>query len=239
MKINTQKEIEQSNTAEASQENLEPNPENSGHLLSDQEFKELREAYENADFERCYTLLGQLEKPYPDHPILKKYREEIDIRQTVKSVAQEGIELEKQKRKKSRLRLGLFAVSSTLLVFIVFVYSYFYFNIKVSAKQLEEEASLLMQLDEQVEQLLLVGKPRDAAEVLQQVRSIDSNYEGLFELESRTYHLLLIEEKYHQAMSLIEQDNPDEALAAFLQIENEWPGLWDVRQQINALENQN
>ena len=122
---------------------------------------------------------------------------------------------------------------------VVFVYSYFYFNIKVSAKQLEEESSLLMQLDEQVEHLLLIGKPRDAAEVLHQVRSIDSNYEGLFELESRTYHLLLIEEKYHQAISLIELDNPEEALASFLQIENEWPGLWDVRQLINALENQN
>ena len=86
MKINTQKEIEQSNTADASQENLEPRTEEPGHLTSDQEFKELCEAYENADFDRCHKLLEQLKKPYPDHPILKNYREEIEIRQTVKSM---------------------------------------------------------------------------------------------------------------------------------------------------------
>ena len=239
MKNKTQNEIHEQNIPEASRGISTDGSAKPGQLSDDQDFSELREAYQEAEFNRCRELLVRLDKRFPEHPTLRKYREEIEIRQSIKMMSHESKKVEKRNKKKKHLRLVLFAIISTLLVVVVFVYSYFYFNIKVSAKQLEEESSLLMELDGQVNQLLLVGKPRDAAEVLNQIRVIDASYEGLSDLELKTYELLVLDEKYISAMGLMDLGETDAALTILLEIENAWPGLWDVRQKINTLENLN
>lgn len=209
------------------------------HLSEDREFEKLRETYQNAAFADCEIILEGLEDRYPDHPILQNYREEINIRLRVKSIENYKKKAEKRKKRIMGLRLSLFALVSTLLVFVTFIYSYFYFYIQVSADEILEESAQLADLSKQIDHLLLVGKPRAAADVLNQIRKVDSSFEPLAELEAQTYQLLLLEAKYDNALLLVQEGQDQDALLLFQEIESEWPGLWDVRQQIEELQNSN
>jgi len=208
-------------------------------LSSDQDFVSLQKAYEDADFTECEKILDDLEARYPDHPILHKYQTEIKIRLRVKSIEKYTQKTEKRNRRIKGLRLSLFALVSTLLVFVTFVFSYFYLYIQVSADQLQEESQKLTELSEQAQQLLLVGEPKAAAEVLNQIRAIDPSFEKLTEFEVQTYELLLLESKYQTALTLKQEGQELEALRLFKEIEKAWPGLWDVQQQIDSLEDHN
>ena len=216
----------------------ESRSQNLSSLSNDQDFETLRMAYQNANFERCGEIMDRLDARDPDHPTLQKYREEVELRQTVKTMAHSKNSIEKKQNKTRSLRLGLFAIAATLFVMISLIFSYFYINTKVSARQIQEETSQLAELEEQVEHLLIVGKPRPAYEVLERMRTINPEYEELPELEANTYDLLILENKYQTALDLLNAGQNQEALVLFREIENEIPGLWDVQLQIENLENQ-
>ena len=236
MRNSKQNEFETRNKPEPIKGNAVDALKISDRLVDDKEFIKLRQAYQNADFSACGEILARLEVRYPDQSQLRKYREEVQIRKTLKSIETHKKNSELRKKKTKGLRLSLFAMASTLLVIAAFLISYSYFNNKVSAKQLQEETTQLARLTEQIDQLLLVGKPRSAAEVLEKVRIIDPAYQRLPELETQTYNLLLHEMKYQTAISLLGEGKDQEALKLFQEIETDWPGLWDVRQRIDALE---
>lgn len=206
-------------------------------LPGDPEYLMLLDQYQTANFARCKELLEDLEKRYYGHPQLLQLSNDLEIRLALQTIS--GIQQDKQKRqkKKSTLRLSVFALIGTIIATVAFILSFNYFYNIIANNQLAKENAQIASLSNQVEQLLLVGRPQPAAEILEKIRAINPDYENLPDLTTRTEKLLLLEEDYQTALGLISENRHNEALVLLRGIESEVFGLWDVRQQIEAIEN--
>lgn len=206
-------------------------------LSWDSDYLKLIEYYQNAKFGKCMELLEEMELQYPDRSELVKVRSDLEVKLSLKSMENRNKREKSRERTKTTLNMSIFAILGTFLVLIAFFFSYNYlFSIDTVQREAEKEATLIS-LYEQAAQLLLVGKPEPAIEILNTIKAIDPNYETLPELTSQAEQLLVLEDKYQTAIQLVEEDDVEEALAIFRQIDAEIPGLWDVKQQISGIEN--
>jgi len=155
---------------------------------------------------------------------------------SLKSMAVTHKKVENTKKAKVTLKMSAFAIASTVFVLIVFLFSYYYLNKMGSTQHLAVETAQLNSLNSQAEELLLVGQPQAAAEIIEMLRLINPDYENLEALTLRADDLLRLEDKYQTALELISEENESEALAILNEIKEEQPGLWDVSQQMALIE---
>ena len=205
-------------------------------LSSDPDYIKLLEYYQHAEFTKCKEELNKLEKRFPEHPGLLKFKDDLQMKLSLQNMSISIKKEDKFKKKKVILNMGSFAIIGILIVMIVFVFSYYYLNDNFAVKQLEDETALLTSLNYQAEQLLLAGQPQPAAEIIEGIKTINPEFENLSELISRTDDLLQLEANYQTALDLFTENKNDEALVIFNEIEAEDPGLWDVSQQIASIE---
>jgi len=205
-------------------------------LSNDPDYSKLLDHYQDAEFDLCMLFIDQMEKRYPGHPELVSFKQEIELRLSAKTIAKKIEKDATRKTQKETLNLGLFAVLGTIIVLIAFFISYYFLRSMTFKGESDEGTSQLTSLDTQAEQLLNIGQPLKAAEVIERIRLIDPNYENLSELTSRTDELLRLEGKYLSALNLISENKKIEALVIFKEIEAEKFGLWDVSQQILSIE---
>ncbi len=205
-------------------------------LSRDSDYTILVEHYQKAEFDECKGLLDKLVKKYPEHPGLLKFKDDLQMKISLMTMAVTNIEEKQQEKRKVTLRLSVFAIVCSLIVMIVFFISYLYFNNVATARRLEAEMVLLTSLSNQAEQLLLAGQPRPAAEIVARMSSINPKYENLPELKLQTDTLLQLETEYQTALDLIAGNKNNEALVILKKIENEKPGMWDVSHQIASIE---
>jgi tetratricopeptide (TPR) repeat protein len=228
-------QVPQSEGNNQSVSDLSNNPREAS-LSWDSDYLKLIEYYQNAKFGKCMELLEEMELQYPDRSELVKVRSDLEVKLSLKSMESRNRREKSRERTKTTLNMSVFAILGTLLVLIAFFFSYNYlFSIDTVQREAEKEATLIS-LYEQAAQLLLVGKPEPAIEILNTIKAIDPNYETLPELTSQAEQLLVLEDKYQTAMQLVEEDDVEEALAIFRQIDAEMPGLWGVKQQISSIE---
>lgn len=206
------------------------------NLLSDPDYLRLIACYQNGEFTRCMDRLEKLDKRYPGRQELQKFREDIQLKLSFKTMAVSSKKEKRHKKMKGTLKVTIFAITSTVFVLIVFLFSYYYLNQIAAIRQLEEKTAQLNSLNSQAEQLLLGGQPEAAAEVIGMIEEISPEYENLPELKSQADDLLRLEDEYQSALSLIEEGQYDDALVILQGIESENPGLWDVSQQITSIE---
>jgi len=215
-----------------------PAPE-AGNLISDPDYLKLLEHYQQAEFKECKKLLEGLEERYPDHPILVKFREELELKLSV-SAMRDSIEAgEKRYKRKATMRLSVFAIVGTLLVLIAFFVALSFFlgevEIPEPAPTVQDTAQLAL-FYQQAEQLLASGQPQPALEIIDKIRETDPEYPSLSDLTARSEELLQFEAQYQKALGLLAEGNDDEALEIFRAIEAENPSLWDVDNRIAAIE---
>jgi len=223
------------NSATDNNQNLGQDPQTID-LSSDPDYLKLVEHYQDAEFDLCKLFIDKMEKRYPGHPELEKLKQEIDLRLSATTIAKKFEKDSARKSQKETLNLTLFAIGGTIIVLIAFFVSYYFFRSAISDDQSVEEPSQIASLITQTEQLLNIGQPQKAAEVIERIRLIDPNYENLPELTSQTNELLRLEGKYLSALELISESKNGEALVIFKEIEAEKSGLWDVIQKIMSIE---
>jgi len=204
-------------------------------LSSDPDYTKLLEHYQHAEFTKCKEVLDKIEKRYPEHPGLLGFKDDLQMKLSLKDMAISTEKEEKQKKKKAILKISVFSTIATIIVMMVFFFLYNYFNKNVAARQLEEETAYLTSLEYQAEQLLLGEQPQPAAEIIERIRTLNPEYVNLPELISRADDLLRLEASYQTALNLIAENKNDEALVILNEIEAEKPGLWDVSQQIDSI----
>ena len=209
---------------------------NSIELSNDPDYLILNELYQDAEFAKCIEILEQLEKRYPDNPGLLNFKDDLEMKLSLKTIAVSIEEGEKHKKKKIFLNMSAFAIISTLVVVVAFILSYFFLSNNFSVRQLEIENTQLTSLYNQAEQLLLAGQPQPAAEIVERIRSVNPKFENLADLSSRTDDLLRLEANYLNALNLVKLNQNEEALDILNEIEAERPGLWGVSQQIASIE---
>jgi tetratricopeptide (TPR) repeat protein len=158
------------------------------------------------------------------------------MRLSFRTIASAHKKVDRRNKIKATFKLSLFAVFGTLFVLIVAFISYIYFNEKVTARQDEQQAIVLASLNDQAEELITVGKPESALQIIDKIKEIDPGYSNLANLTARTDNLLIYLAKYETAQELLSEGKSDEALAVLKEIEAENPGLWDVRLLIDSIE---
>jgi tetratricopeptide (TPR) repeat protein len=208
-------------------------------LSNDPEYIDLISLYQNGDFPKCREVLDALEERYPEHPALQKFEDDLQFKLMVRSMEDKNKKSEKREKVKSSFNVIFFVIIGVAIVVGVFFFSFRYFNNQIVERQQLQEAAQLESLTTQAEQLLLVGKPQPASAIVESIREIDPNYEQLSTLTSEVDSLLRMEAKYQEALALIDAGNSADALVLFYEIQEENPGLWDVSQQIAAIENEN
>jgi tetratricopeptide (TPR) repeat protein len=201
-------------------------------LSSDPDYTKLLKHYQHAEFTKCKEVLDKLEKRYPEHPGLLKFKDDLQMKLSLKNIENSIKKGEKSKKKKAILNMSVFAI----IVMIVFFFSYYYTNDIITVKQLEDETALLTSLNYQAEQLLLARQPQPAAEIIERIRTINPEFVNLPELISLTDDLLRLEANYQTALNLITENKNNEALVILNEIEAEKPAMWDVSQQIASIE---
>jgi tetratricopeptide (TPR) repeat protein len=206
------------------------------NLTDDYDYKQLIEYYQNGRFSKCREKLIELETRYPDHPELLKFKENLQMKLTVRDMEVSTKKSEARKKVSATFKLTAFFIFGILFVLIVFYFSYNYLNARISAQRFAEQASQLESMNFQAEQLLRVGNPQSAAEIVETMRNIDPEYENLSDLTSEVNSLLYLEEKYQTAVDLKAQGDNIGALVIFREIESEESGLWDISQQIESIE---
>ncbi len=206
---------------------------NKAGLSSDPDYQKLIELYQHAEFDKCEELLEKLEKKFPQHPKLLKFKDDLQMQLFLKTTAITNKKEQEHRKRKGTVKMSVFAIFSTIFVVIAFFVSYYFINNIAVAKQLEKETAQLSSLQTQAEQLLLAGQPQPAAEIVEKMIAINPEFEGLPELKSQTENLLRLETDYQTALNLISENKNNEALDILKQIENEKPGMWDVSHQID------
>ena len=205
-------------------------------LSTDQDYLTFLKHYQNAEFSKSMEILELLEVRYPDDPILKKYKENLQLKLSLRTVAFSYKRAARKNKFKTVIEMGIFALPLLVIVMLIFFFYYYYFNGVFTTNDFELEATQLSLLNDQVEQLLLVGQPQPASEIINTIRLINPNYENLPELVSQTNDLLRLEGEYQRALDLLTEGYKFEALVVFREIDAEKSGLWDVGQQIASLE---
>ena len=208
-------------------------------LSNDPEYLELIKLFQNGEFLKCREVLDALKARYPDHPALLNFDDNLQMKMMFRTMEDKNKKVQKRESVKSSLSFIIFTIIAILIISAVFYFSFRYFNNQIAEKQQLQESYTLNSMANQAEQLLLVGNPQPAAEIIENIREINPDYERLDTLSAEVELLLQMESKYQEAESLLAAGNPEEALVLFNEIQEESPGLWDVSQQIETIETDN
>jgi tetratricopeptide (TPR) repeat protein len=211
-------------------------------LERDPAYEQLLDHFQAAEFSQCQDLLAELEQRYPDHPILEGFTEELRLKLSAQNLAQSIKKEEHTYKRRATLKLSAFAVFGTLAMLAALFASLVFFLTRLAADPpepvvLEDPVALqLAVLYSQAEGLLNVAQPSRAVPLVETIQDLRPDFPGLEDLVGRLNTLLRLEDQYEAALALLNEGKLAEALELFQGIEAEQPGLWDVRQQIAALD---
>lgn len=207
-----------------------------GDLPKDPDYLKLVESYQHAEFVQSKEILDELQKRYPGDARLINFQKDLQMQLSLKDMSATHSLIEKRKKKRSTLKLSFFTIFSVILVVIIFIGSYWVISEMTNTRKAADNSVLLTWLKNQAEQLLSSGQPRVAAEIITQMKSIDSTYAPIPDLLAQADELLALETRYQNALSLMSESKYAEALVIFTEINQEKPDLWDIRQQIVTAE---
>lgn len=205
-------------------------------LAQDPDYQTLISLYQSGDFVKCRELLTELEARYVDNAVLLKFEDDLQLRLMVRTMEDKKKKETKKENVKTTLNLGLLVVAVLLVVGAVFFFTFRYLDRQNLEKQQAQELAQLNSFADQAEQLILVGKPQEAAGIIEDIRAVNPDFDRLPGLTEDVEKLLGLEEKYQEALQLSSDGSLAEALDLFNEIQEEHPGLWDVSQQIEAVE---
>ena len=212
-------------------------------LDRDPEYQNLLMSYQAGNFHKCEHQIEELLKKYPGHPSLFKFREELALKLSVKALHSTIQKEEKKIKRTSTLSLSLVVLIGIIVILVTLFLSLLFFSDSLSlpdsAGREPADASTAMQLDLlylKAEELLQAGQTEQVTRIIEIFTELRPDYPNLNSLQARLGTLSELEMRYRTAVNLVEEGEINNALEIFESIEAEQPGLWDVNQQIAAIE---
>jgi tetratricopeptide (TPR) repeat protein len=205
-------------------------------LLDDPDYEKFQKAYQEAKLEDSSELLKRLIVKYPESKRLLAFQQTLDMQLSLKGLSVTQLKNERQQKTRRSLKLSAFTIVSILLVISIFIGSYLFLNQFAQQQSSISTSKIINDYQSQASQLLASGQPQIALEIIEKMRDVNPDYDGLSELEDEANELLSLETKYTVALGLIEAKNNPEALKLMREVEKEHPGLWDVPRRIVFLE---
>lgn len=207
-------------------------------LSQDPDYKALIESYQDADFAKCQEVLETLEERYGNDPVLLKFEEDLQLKMMVRTMEDNKKKETKKETLKTTVNVGVLILAIVLALGTIFYFTYRYFSQQNLENQQAQELIQLNSLADQAEQLVQVGKPQEAADIIEGIREVNPDFDRLPGLTTDVEALLSLKDKYQEALQLSSEGNLEEAKALFIEIQEEQPDLWDVSQQIAAIESE-
>jgi tetratricopeptide (TPR) repeat protein len=209
-------------------------------LLEDPEYRKLLSFSQNGEWDQCRQSLERLLEKYPDHPKLIDFRADIDL-QNMKQYTKtdrEGEESIWKSRIKNFLRYFVLLLGAALVIgVILFAFLSNFKSTLQSTDAVTQQQNLknLKELELQAKAMLQIGNMELLNETLQKMEALDSTYPSLAELKGSAAELELFKSQYDRALQLMSAGNSDDALTVLQKIDQERPGLWDVKSLIGKI----
>ncbi len=208
-------------------------------LKSEPAYLELLVKYQNAEWNECASLLGELSEKYPGDPVLADFQEEIRLKQIFQS---DEVTFEKEKKKQTRksFSLSLLVVIAGIVLGLAAVVLYFT-AFGPNARQLpgmseSEKIQKLQAYEEQTRNFLRVGNTEMALTTIEKIKEIDPYYAPLVELSRQAEQLKEMDVLYNNAVASLESGKRAEALEIFRKLVGMNPSYKDVKFQVEQIE---
>lgn len=207
-------------------------------LLQDAQYVDLMVKYQNAEWADCLQILEVLQNKYPDNPRLGDFKVDIETQLTLQRMeAQDAISRKKNKTR-ALLRNSIFFLLLFLVIFAFFTRGLI--NYQAQLRQQAFEAQQLQTLglkalEDQAKALILAGKPDMALSILDTIAEADPEYPNLELMRADATHMIVVGEKYDNAVLAMDQGLDTDALTLFNQINQEVPLYRDVESRIKTL----
>ena len=205
-------------------------------LSQDPDYKILIESYQNADFAKCHEVLKMLEDRYGNDPVLLKFEEDLQLKLMVQTMEDKKKKENNKEKVKKTFNLSLIIIGVVLILGTIFFFTFKHINQQNLENQQIQELAQLNTMADQAEQLVMVGKPQEAADIIADIVEVNPDFERLPDLTMEVEALLGLKNKYQEALQLFSDGSLDEAKALFIEIQDEQLDLWDVSQQIAEIE---
>jgi tetratricopeptide (TPR) repeat protein len=207
-------------------------------LSQDPDYKALIESYQDADFSKCQEVLERLEERYGNDPVLLKFEEDLQLKMMVQTMEDKKKKENKKERLKTTFNFGVLIVAIVAILGTIIYFTIQHFSQQNLENQQAQELIQLNAMADQAAQLVQVGKPQEAADIIEDIRAVNPDFDRLPALTTDIEALLSLNNKYQEALQLSSEGNLEEAKALFIEIQDEQPDLWDVSQQIAVIESE-
>jgi tetratricopeptide (TPR) repeat protein len=220
---------------------LQPGQGDFGSFSSDPDYKKLLESYQNGDLQECEAGVTALLQKYPYEEILLEFQEDIRVRLEFRQQHLKGTRAHRRTRV-FRWFAILLAIGGVLALGVYgfqWATSTVLYNMaQALVVSTPDTMAALAQLESQVRSLIQIGNSAKAAEIIEQIRAIDSTYPALDDLTNQVAQLTELDARYEEAMQLVTEQDLTGALAILKEIEAQNPTYKDAAHQISLIEKQ-
>jgi tetratricopeptide (TPR) repeat protein len=203
-------------------------------------YHQAMDSFQHGNWSEGLSDLNKLIESYPLEPELRSLNQEMELRAKVDN---NEIEDEASKKHKRMIKLGLGAATA-ILVIIFLVWGFQTYSSWIQNQLQTAQSNMTKQAQDfelrvkfnNARSLLAANRIQEAESLVGQIAEINQEFPELEGLQRQINDLKLIDQKYSDAVSLMDAGSAGKALVTFHEIQLANPGYKDVPQLIDALE---
>ena len=205
-------------------------------------FRTAMASMQNGDWESGINQIEKVMESYPLEPELRSLRQEMIIRAKVDADEKADNAASRKRRFRNlAIRGSVIAILAILAIFVAQTYSSWFETQVASAQQEVQYQMLRFDLDNKMsyaKDYVRAGQAAPALELLDEIEEIDSDYPEIESTRQEAFKLQALEEKYLDALNLIEAGDLNGALVVLEEIESQEPYYRDVKNRILQIQDQ-
>jgi hypothetical protein len=205
-------------------------------------FRTAMASMQNGDWESGINQIEKVMESYPLEPELRSLRQEMIIRAKVDADEKADNSASRKRRFRNlAIRGSVIAILAILAIFVAQTYSSWFETQVASAQQEVQYQMLRFDLDNKMsyaKDYVRAGQAAPALELLDEIEEIDSDYPEIESTRQEAFKLQALEEKYLDALNLIEAGDLNGALVVLEEIESQEPYYRDVKNRILQIQDQ-
>lgn len=211
-------------------------------FLNDPLFQRAMNNLQVGNWQDGLDVLNQLIENYPLSQELQSLHQEMQIRAKIDDDELDEIAAGKRQRLKKRLlRMGFLAVIFVVTIWGILTYSaWIQDQLVVAGKRFDSEVRTIEMAAKfrNSQNLMIAGRVDEAQAIFMEIAEIDSKYPGIEQAMEQADKILDLENKYTQALQLIDSNDLAAALVVFESISSIDPYYKDVAVRIDEINNQ-
>jgi len=197
---------------------------------------------QKGEWDSGINQIEKLMKSYPLEPDLRSLRQEMIIRAKVDK--DEKVDVSQNRKRRFRnltIRLAVIAILVILAVFVAQTYSNWFQNQVNTTRQAVEYQLVVFDLEVKMrdaKDYLRAGRADSAMVLLDEIAAVDDDYPELESSIAEAEQLMVLDDKYAEALLLYDAGDLTAALVILEEIEQQEPYYRDVKNRILTIQDQ-